>query len=143
MSPTRHRLAVPTLVVLVSLAGLAACGDDEPQNAGNNAGDQQAAIARYCAGIAAAEKYGEEVFEGVDQDDEEALLAAERKMLDYLRPQFDRPQDLPNEIRADAVAFQEGFVTRIESGLKTQPTAEQLAAEDRVLAWEEKNCPPS
>ena len=126
---TRARALIPFIALLG--VGLAGCGDDD------DAGED-GAIAAYCDGVAAAEARGAEVFADIDESDGEALAAAEAEVLAFVRDQALAPEDLPEEIRADAQAFLAGFEARVEDGV--EPTAEQEAAEQRLLAWEEDHC---
>lgn len=117
--------------LLGSGLGLAACGDDS--------GDEADAVDRYCAAVAAAEQRGEELFSGVDESDEDALVAAERAMLEFVRDNFPDGADLPEEIRTDFGVFMTGLEGQADVGF--EPTAEQQAAEERLLAWEAEHCP--
>lgn len=150
-------LALPTLVLLASLAGLTACSDDDnpaaaaaPSAASTpTVMDEATLLANYCADMAGVVKYSYAVTEGLSEDgernggaDEAPLLAAERKVLEYARPHFAKPAELrPSEIRADALAWEASYATRVESDFKNQGTAEQDAAEERLFTWLEKNCP--
>lgn len=154
------RRTLPTLALLVSLTGLTACSDDDPVPAAAAAPapsaastptvmDEATLLANYCADMAGVVKYSYVVTEGLSEDgernggaDEAPLLAAERKVLEYARPHFAKPAELrPSEIRADALAWEASYATRVESDFKNQGTAEQDAAEERLFTWLEKNCP--
>lgn len=121
-----------TRFVIVAAAPLAllACGDDDD-------GDTDAAAA-YCESLIRFDARGEEIFAGVDENDPAAIEAAEQEMVDFIEADgaFD-PDNLPAEIRDDALAFLEGMKARAAGGTST---AEQDDAEERLLAWEEENC---
>lgn len=131
----RPRTAGLSLFLIATTGLTAGCGGGDDAKSSTAAG-----IDRYCAGSAAAEAEGEKVFAGVDEKDPVALDKAERTMLAYVRAHSDA-DDVPAEIRADSQAFLDGYIKRVESSDRIQPTAEQEAAEKRLQAWEEKNCP--
>jgi predicted small lipoprotein YifL len=133
---------------LAALLALTACGDDGETAAPGEespaavetpaAADEEAAITRYCDAVAEAERRGEELFSGVDEGDEEALMEAERAMLEHVQTSFPRGDELPVEIREDFEAFVAGYEQRVEEG--REPTKEQQAAEERLLEWEGERC---
>ena len=119
----------------VLVATVASCGTDGDSDA--SAAD---AAGTYCASVGDVEEYAGGLFadlgEAASIDDQ---LAAERQILDYIEAQgYDR-QELPVEIAEDWQLFWEGWTTRLEPG-NPQPTTEQVAAEERLLAWEAENC---
>ncbi len=138
----RKVLVMMGLVVLGIFSG--ACGD----NGGGPAGlqrpttdatqSEQAVAERYCDAVAATEKKGEELFSDIDQDDQKAAAEAERELLEFIQTTFPRGEELPDEIEEDFEAFLAGYELRVEEGI--EPTKEQVAAEKRVLKWEEENC---
>ena len=116
------------VLVLTAAAAVSGCGDD---------GDDSAAAA-YCEGVARAEAKGEEIFATVDEDDPAAIREAEAEMVAYVEAEGFMEEDrLPDEIRDDATAFFAGMKARAEGG---EATAEQQAAEERLLAWEDEHC---
>jgi hypothetical protein len=125
----RINKAMVVIAATVIAAGVAACGDDDTD---------EAAIDRYCDAVAAAEQRGEELFADIDEDDEDARLAAERAMLEFVRSTFPAGDELPDEIQDDFEAFLAGMEGNVEPD--SDPTEQQQAAEQRLLDWEQEHC---
>ncbi len=138
------------MMVLVVIGAVGACGGDSgggsPSGAqrptmdpAEGAESEEVAIERYCDAVAAANKEGEKVFADVDQEDEEALQAAEREILEFIQATFPRGDELPDEIEDDFETFLAGFEYRVETGSPEAKKPHQ-AAEKRLLEWEEEHC---
>jgi hypothetical protein len=122
-------------LLAVLFATFTACSSDE--NSDTSATD---AAETYCASVADIEEYAGGLFAALGGDASvEDELAAERQVSDYMQEQGYDTQELPAEIAEDWQLFWNGWTTRLEPG-NPQPTTEQLAAEERVLAWEVENC---
>jgi hypothetical protein len=145
-----RRVVALTMTCALAVGLLASCSDDADdetpsatvEGSSSASGDQADAdlVAQYCAGVADIETFAGGVFEQLGEDatvDDE--LDAERQVAGYIEEQGYDQQQLPSEIDEDWQLFYEGFTTKLEPG-NPQPTAEQQAAEDRLLAWEEANC---
>jgi hypothetical protein len=122
----------PWIPLVAGLLALAGCGEDSDDG-------EEAAIARYCESVAAAELQGEQLFSDVDESDTAALADAERAMLAFVHDTFPEADELPSEIRDDFGAFLAGFERRVAEGA-AEATADEQAAEERILAWEEEHC---
>lgn len=125
----RLAVAAPLFAMFV------ACGSDDSSDAA--ASDL---AETYCASVADVEEYAGSLFVELGEDPPiEDQLAAERQISDYIHEQGYDTQELPAEIAEDWQLFWEGWTTRLEPG-NPQPTTEQIAAEERLLAWEDENC---
>jgi hypothetical protein len=124
------------LASLFVVASLSGCGDDDS----TAASDAELATA-YCAAVVDIGAFAEPLFVALGDDATlEDELAAERQVLGYIKDNgLNAPDSLPSAIRDDYALFIEGFETKLEPG-NPQPTADQQAAEERLLAWEEANC---
>lgn len=112
-----------TLAGLALAALLAACG-----------GDAVGSAEEYCAGVARMEERGGEIFADVDQTDPEALRAAEAQVLEAVEDEGLVP---PAEVAEDYEGFLAGLRGRAEG---QETTSDQVAAEERLLAWEAEHC---
>lgn len=112
-----------TLTGLALAALLAACG-----------GDAVGSAEEYCAGIARLDERGAEIFADVDQNDPEAVRAAEAQVVEAVEDEGLVP---PAEVAEDYEGFLAGLRGRAE-GQATTP--DQVAAEERLLAWEAEHC---
>ena len=131
-------------VVLVSLLGVSACGDDDdtattPPATVAAAGD----VDRYCALTRRLDTEGQRFFAGLDEDSSEAQFkAAERRSVEHFADEFaELEQVAPREIRADVPKLLAGLYERAGLRPKIEVTeAESSAAEKRVKAYERRNC---
>jgi len=138
-------------VLVMMLLLLGACGgssETSPSAGGTTAPatdataegqTEEAAIERYCDAVEAANQKGEEIFSEVDQEDEKALMEAEREVLEFVQTTFPRGDELPEEIEDDFENFLAGFEYRVETGAPEAKKHHQ-AAEERLLEWEEDHC---
>lgn len=135
-------------VLVLTVLALGACGgsretssptDPPATDATTEAQTEEAAIERYCDAVEAANKQGEKFFADVDQENEKALLEAEREILEFIQATFPRGEELPEEIEDDFETFLAGFEYRVETGAPEAKKHHQ-AAERRLLEWEEEHC---
>ncbi|MFD2092189.1 hypothetical protein [Blastococcus deserti] len=144
MTPTR----VAPLALGAALAlTLTACSDESagrqpsatPATTSAGGGD----VDRYCELTAELEALGEQIFADVPEDAPlEEHMRREQQLLDQASVQLDELAEVaPDEIRADVLVFLDDMRARAATG--QQPDAEAaLAAEDRILAFEEEHCRP-
>ena len=137
------RLSI-VLAMLIALLGLAACGDDNDDDGGTGRVTAAAPdVGRYCQLVKELDAKGEELFANLGEDaSPEQFEAAERGFVERYQPQLDELLRVaPTEIRADAEKLLAGM--RQRAGLTTATEvneAEATAAEERVQAFEEREC---
>ena len=98
---------------------------------------REAALEQYCDAVSAADPRGEELFADIDESDD-ARLAAEREIVEFVRSSFPARDELPEEIWDDFATFLAGMERNTQAGI--DPSEEQEAAEERLRAWEEEHC---
>lgn len=143
---TLTRLAPLALGATIVLA-VAACSDDEPTStrsstaaaASSSAGGD---VDRYCALTAEFDALGEQLFADLPEDaSDEEYLARERQLVEQLSPRFDELLEVtPDPIADDVPVLLDGMRARAANGSDPDQEASS-AAEERILAFEEQNCP--
>ncbi|SOE02831.1 hypothetical protein [Blastococcus haudaquaticus] len=143
MNPSRLTpLAIGATVALA----LSACGDDEPSVAASAATSAAEAgggdVARYCDLTAELDDKGEAVFADLPQDaPADEVQRAEQQLLAEVSPSFDELIEVaPDAIADDVPILLDGIRARATTGEDPNQEASS-AAEERILAFEEENCP--
>ena len=121
------------LLVAVASAAVVACGDD----GGGAARDLQA----YCALVADLDARGEAAFSTVPPTaSDEQLSAVESEFYASIDADMNRAIEIaPEEIASDVAAYVDATRARVAGGEYDEAAAS--AAEERLLAWEDTNCP--
>lgn len=120
---------------------LGACGDDNggegDQATGQAAGGD---VRRYCTLVQELDEAGEQIFADVAQDDPEALMAAERRLVEENQDTLEQLEEAaPAEIADDVATYLQGFRARAQG--EPYDEAAASAAEERILEFEEGACP--
>lgn len=135
------------LVAMASLQLLAACGDDEEATGTTSGGSGAAAdLARYCELSRQLDQEGRAFFEKLEKQGSDVsradFRAAERKFLEENQSRIHEVVRVaPSEIEADVRTFVDGLRARagVTEGEVDQESIN--AADQRLNAFEEENCP--
>lgn len=130
----RRRGAAFAAVLAIALG---ACSDDDD----DASGDAEVAAAddeRYCELAAEVEAQAEETFSELGEDaDEEQVTAAQGQLLEGIDDELDEMVDVaPPEIADDV----EAYVAFFRAQMRNEDVEEEVS-DERILAWEEANCP--
>ena len=135
MRITRSHLTAVALAALALAPALGGCGDEDPEVAGDPV--------RYCALTAELDALGESIFGALPRTAGAAEFAAAERLL--VRRAGERLDELervaPEEIRADVPVLIEGLRMRAGIAGADVGEAEAAAAEERIVAYEERACP--
>ena len=132
--PRRH-LTAACLAALALAPLVGGCGDGDAPDAGNPA--------RYCALTAELDALGETIFGALPETAGAAeFAAAEQELVRRAGERLDELERVaPEEIRADVPVLIEGLRARAGIPGAEVDEAEAEAAEQRILAYEERACP--
>lgn len=135
------RKLVPLAAIAISALALAGCAGTDPDPAPAAAPADSGDVARYCALVAELNGIGERIFADLPEDAApEELMRGQAMLVQQGAAQLaEQEQVAPAEIRADVPIFLADLRARA-TGTRADPAAAQ-AAEERILAFDERNCP--
>jgi hypothetical protein len=141
---TRTRLAPLALGAALALV-LPACGDDESPTTSTEAATTSVAggdVDRYCELTAELDAMGEQLFADLSQDAApEEVVQREQQLVEQASAHFDELVEVaPDAIADDVPVLLDGIRARAATGEDPDQEASS-AAEERILAFEEENCP--
>lgn len=128
------------VAAIASLALIAAaCGDEGVPDGATGASPPAAGASAeaYCAAVEAVNERGEAIFEGVDQEDPEAIRAAEGELY-AAAIEVGLVEAAPAEIREDVRLYNDAFKLRADGESYDEDAVSE--AEERMLAFEEEHC---
>lgn len=141
-----HRI-FPFAAVAIGVAVLPGCsGADADPGSGNDpvasAPTGEGDVDRYCALVAEVNGIGERVFTGMPEDaPAQEYTARQKQLVEESAAQLEEMEAVaPVQIRADVPVFLADLPARAVTGESPDPVAAQ-AAESRIRAFEEENCP--
>ncbi len=137
-----HRMHATLAAVSIGALTLAGCSEDATPDAAGAATSVAADAEEYCAHVADLNGLGERVFADVPEDaGPDVMTAAWQRLLDEGAASIDGLESTaPAEIADDVPVFLDDLRARATTGESTDPEAAQ-AAEERIRAFEEENCP--
>lgn len=137
-----RRAAIITATVIA--LGLAACGDDDDKRAATTTTPAAASgdTERYCTIVRRLDTEGEKFFAGLGEDaSPKQYEAAERRFVErYADTLSELERVAPAEIRSDVAVLLAGQRERAGLTTTTTPEAQSSASEERVQAYEKRNC---
>lgn len=135
------RKLVPLAAIAISALALAGCAGTDPDPAPAAAPADSGDVARYCALVAELNGIGERIFADLPEDAApEELMRGQAMLVQQGAAQLaELEQVVPAEIRADVPIFLADLRARA-TGTRADPAAAE-AAEERILAFDERNCP--
>lgn len=135
------------LAAIALTAALTACGSEDTAAPSSSeplggASGETGDVDRYCGLVEELNAVGERVFADLpDNPSAEEVMAREQRFVKEAAPQLEELEEVaPEEIREDVPVFLDDLRARAETGESPDPEAAG-AAEQRIRAFEEDNCP--
>lgn len=137
-----HRTRTALAALSIGALALTGCSEDASSDATATASAGEAGAEEYCSHVADLNALGERVFADVPEDaTSDVMTAAWQRMLAEGAATIDGLESsAPDQIAEDVPVFLDDLRARAATGESADPETAQ-AAEERIRAFEEENCP--